>query len=34
MILKSNPAACWFDDYQEIAADYPMSGSYRFYGPE
>lgn len=34
VIVKSNPAACWFDDYQEIAADYPMDSSYRSYGPE
>ncbi|HBG28767.1 MAG: KamA family radical SAM protein [Planctomycetes bacterium GWF2_41_51] len=34
MILKSNPKACWFDDYEEIAADYPLSKPYRLYGPE
>jgi len=34
MILKSNPNACWFDDYEEISADYPLSEPYRSYGPE
>ncbi|MEN6384578.1 MAG: KamA family radical SAM protein [Phycisphaerales bacterium] len=34
MILKSNPQACWFDDYQEISADYPLNEPYRTYGPE
>jgi L-lysine 2,3-aminomutase len=34
MILKSNPEACWFDDYEEISADYPLSEPYRSYGPE
>ncbi|MCE5341005.1 MAG: KamA family radical SAM protein [Planctomycetaceae bacterium] len=34
MILKSNPKACWFDDYEEIAADYPLNEPFRTYGPE
>ncbi|MFA5293106.1 MAG: KamA family radical SAM protein [Phycisphaerae bacterium] len=34
MIFKSNPQACWFDDYQEVAADYPVNQPYRTYGPE
>jgi len=34
MILKSNPKACWFDDYEEIAADYPLNEPFRTHGPE
>jgi KamA family protein len=34
MILKSNPKACWFDDYEEISSDYPLNEPYRTYGPE
>lgn len=34
MILKSNPQACWFDDYQEVSLDYPVNQPYRTYGPE
>jgi len=34
MILKSNPKAYWFDDYEEIAADYPLGEPFRTYGPE
>lgn len=34
LVLRSNPDACWLDDYQEIAADYPVNMPYRTYGPE
>jgi len=32
MIFKSNPQACWFDDYDEV--NYPADQPYRSYGPE
>ena len=32
MIFKSNPQACWFDDYDEV--NYPADKPYRSYGPE
>jgi len=34
LVFKSNPTACWFDDYEEIIQDYPMDLPYRSYGPE
>jgi len=34
MIFRSNPQACWFDDYEEIAKHYATSMPYRSYGPE
>jgi KamA family protein len=34
LVFKSNPNACWFDDYEEIIQDYPISRPYRSYGPE
>lgn len=34
MVFKSNPNACWFDDYDEIVRDYPINLPYRSYGPE
>jgi L-lysine 2,3-aminomutase len=34
MIFKSNPNAYWFDDYQEVIANYPTNQPYRLYGPE
>jgi lysine 2,3-aminomutase len=34
MVFKSNPEACWFDDYDEIIRDYPINLPYRSYGPE
>lgn len=34
LVFKSNPAACWFDDYDEITQDYPINQPYRSYGPE
>jgi lysine 2,3-aminomutase len=32
--FKSNPVACWFDDYDEVVQDYPISLPYRSYGPD
>lgn len=32
--LRSNPWACWLDDYDEVIEDYPVSLPYRSYGPE
>jgi len=32
--FKSNPDACWFDDYDEVVQDYSISLPYRSYGPE
>ncbi len=34
MVFTCNPGACWFDDYDEVLADYPVSMPYRVYGPE
>ena len=34
MAFRSNPEACWIDDYDEIIRDYPISMPYRFSGPE
>jgi len=34
LVFKSNPKACWFDEYDEIIRDYPVSLPYRYYGPE
>ncbi len=34
LVLASNPAACWLDDYEEVACDYPPDLPYRTYGPE
>jgi len=34
LVFKSNPDACWFDDYDEIIRDYPIDLPYRSYGPE
>jgi KamA family protein len=34
LVLASNPAACWLDDYEEIARDYPGELPYQTYGPE
>ncbi len=34
MILKSNPKACWLEDYEEITADCPLNEPYHTYGPE
>ncbi len=34
LVFKSNPNACWFDDYDEAARDYPVSLPCRSCGPE
>jgi L-lysine 2,3-aminomutase len=34
MQLRSNPWACWLDDYDELIQDYPIALPYRSYGPE
>jgi len=34
LAFKSNPNACWFDDYDEVAWDYPVALPYRAYGPQ
>jgi KamA family protein len=34
LVFKSNPNACWLDDYDEIIRDYPVNLPYRSYGPE
>ncbi|MHC4467307.1 MAG: hypothetical protein ACYSYW_12230 [Planctomycetota bacterium] len=34
MVFKSNPEACWFDDYEEVGRDYPLHLPYRSYGPD
>jgi len=34
LVFKSNPDACWLDDYEEAASDYPISLPYRSLGPD
>jgi KamA family protein len=34
MVLRRNPRAYWFDDYEEIEADYAITNPFRCYGPE
>lgn len=34
LVFKSNPDAYWFDDYDEVVRDYPISQPYRVYGPD
>jgi len=34
LVVRSNPAACWLDDYDEIIRDYSIDLPYRTYGPE
>ena len=34
MIFKRNPYAYWFDDYEEIIAEYSINNPYRCSGPE
>ena len=34
LVLRSNPEACWLDDYDEMIADYPAELPYRSYGPQ
>ncbi|MHC4152923.1 MAG: KamA family radical SAM protein [Planctomycetota bacterium] len=34
MVFKSNPEACWFDDYEEAGQDNPLHLPYRSCGPD
>jgi KamA family protein len=34
LIYRSNPKACWLDDYDEVIHDYPADRPYHLYGPE
>ena len=34
LAFKSNPNACWLDDYDEVARDYPVALPNRAYGPQ
>jgi lysine 2,3-aminomutase len=34
LVLRCNPNAYWFDDYDELIRDYPINMPYRAYGPE
>jgi KamA family protein len=34
LTFRSNPDACWFDDYEEVRQDYPVYLPYRTYGPQ
>ena len=34
LAYKCNPNAYWFDDYEEVTAEYPVAMPYRSYGPE
>ncbi len=34
IVLRSNPEALWFDDYEEIASDYTLENPFRCYGPD
>jgi lysine 2,3-aminomutase len=34
LVFKSNPSACWLDDYEEAALDYPRALPYRSLGPD
>jgi KamA family protein len=34
MILRRNPGAYWFDDYEEIVNEYSLDEPYRCFGPE
>ncbi len=34
MVFKSNPNACWFDDYNEAVQDYPISLPCMLHGPK
>ncbi|MEJ5259727.1 MAG: KamA family radical SAM protein [Anaerohalosphaeraceae bacterium] len=34
LVCRSNPKACWLDDYEEVIRDYPPERPYHFYGPE
>lgn len=34
LVFKSDPNACWLDDYNETASDYPRTSPYRSLGPD
>ncbi len=34
LVFRSNPKACWFDDYDEIIRQYPIELPYRAHGPD
>ncbi|MEN6574798.1 MAG: KamA family radical SAM protein [Phycisphaerales bacterium] len=34
LVFKSDPNACWLDDYNETASDYPRTLPYRSLGPD
>ena len=34
LVCRSNPQACWLDDYEDVSRDYPESEPYHLYGPE
>ena len=34
MVFKSNPNACWFDDYDELVEDYPINVPQILHSPE
>lgn len=34
LVCRSNPKACWLDDYEEVICDYPADRPYHLYGPE
>ena len=34
LVFKSNPEACWLDDYEEMTLDYPRTLPYRSLGPD
>jgi len=34
LVCKSNPAACWLDDYSELQDQYPAEELHGIYGPE
>ncbi len=34
LVFRSNPKACWFDDYDEIIRQYPVDLPYRAHGPD
>ena len=34
MVFKSNPNACWFDDYDELVEDYPINAPQILHSPE
>ena len=34
LTFKSNPNACWLEDYDEVTQDYSINLPYRAYGPE